>query len=176
MVAVIGGGKTGADAIMHLHRQGLALDQFVWVKKHDLAYALRVPPDVEADLAGRTATFWSLILCMLRGGLNNCITVCTSQSGPAKEYGQPRAPIMQTTGGGLLGAEELEVLRPVEQLVSGIKTNAPGKITLENGQVVACDWACSGATATTSRSAWPRCHVAPWTSSSSRSRAAASCR
>ena len=26
-VAIIGGGKTGADAIMHLHKQGLALDQ-----------------------------------------------------------------------------------------------------------------------------------------------------
>ena len=139
-IAIIGGGKTGADAIMHLHRQGVALEQFVWIKKHDLAYALRVPPDIEADLAGRTATFWSLLLCVLRGGLNNRITVCTSQGGPAREYGQPRAPVMATTGGGLLGAEELEVLRPVCQKISGIRTNAAGAITLESGEVVPCDW------------------------------------
>ena len=139
-IAVIGGGKTGADAIMHLHRSGVALDQFVWIKKHDLAYALRVPPDVEKDLQGRTATFWSLLLCVARGGLNNRITVCTSESGKALAYGQPRAPIMKTTGGGLLGPEELEVLRPVEQKISGIKTNAAGNITLENGDVVPCDW------------------------------------
>ena len=142
-VAIIGGGKTGADAIMYLHRQGLALDQFVWVKKHDLAYALRVPPDVEKDLEGRVATFWSLLLCVWRGGLNNRICVCTRntpETGKPREYGQPRAPIMATTGGGLLGPEELEVLRPVEQIISGIKTNAPGKIELENGQTVPCDW------------------------------------
>ena len=116
------------------------ISQLVWVKKHDLAYALRVPPDIEADLAGRAASFWSLLLCVWRGGLNNRITVCTSQSGRPREFGQPRAPIMKTTGGGLLGPEELEVLRPVKQIISGIKTNAPGKIELENGEVVPCDW------------------------------------
>ena len=116
------------------------MSQFVWVKKHDLAYALRVPPDIEADLAGRTASFWSLLLCVWRGGLNNRITVCTSQSGKPLEFGQPRAPIMKTTGGGLLGPEELEVLRPVKQIISGIKTNSAGKIVLENGAVMPCDW------------------------------------
>merc|ERR1719502_1625196 len=127
---------------MHLHSKGVALDQFVWVKKHDLAYALRLPPDLESDLKGRIALFWSLLLCVWRGGLNNRITVnCSPNNGPVREYGQPRAPIMKTTGGGVLGPEELTVLRAVEQKFASVKTNAPGKLTLDTDEVVACDYA-----------------------------------
>lgn len=140
-IAVIGGGKTGVDAMMHLHwTHGVPLDQFVWIKKHDLAYALRVPPAIEADLEGRNATFFALMACWYRGGLNSRLTVCTSKGGPSLEYGQPRAPIMATTGGGVLGHEELAALRQIEQHISGLKTNAPGKLTLENGEVIAADW------------------------------------
>jgi hypothetical protein len=56
-IAVIGGGKTGVDAMMHLHwTHGVPLDQFVWIKKHDLAYALRYatrPARVGGEICGR---------------------------------------------------------------------------------------------------------------------------
>jgi hypothetical protein len=40
----------------------------------------------------------------------------------------------------VLGHEELAALRQIEQHISGLKTNAPGKLTLENGEVIAADW------------------------------------
>ena len=77
-------------------------------------------PYHKPSLTQTPSLFPFLCLQVWRGGLNNRITVCTSQSGTPSEFGQPRAPIMQTTGGGLLGPEELEVLRPVKQIISGV--------------------------------------------------------
>ena len=43
-IAVIGGGKTGADAVVHLVRSGIKKENIVWVKKYDLAFGKREKP------------------------------------------------------------------------------------------------------------------------------------
>ena len=40
-IAVIGGGKTGADAVVHLVKQGIDMKNIVWVKKFDLSFGKR---------------------------------------------------------------------------------------------------------------------------------------
>ena len=117
-VAVIGGGKTGADAVVHLVRQGVPLANIVWVKKYDLAFGKREKPqDAFASAEQRAANplcplllkshlkfrngvpkFWSL---EGRGGNRRLGYTVLPHSHPKND-----SPYLSHTGGGMLDDEE----------------------------------------------------------------------
>jgi len=138
-VAVIGGGKTGADAVVHLVRNGVPPQSIVWVKKYDLSFGKREKPqDAFASAEQRAANplcpllltshlkfkngvpkFWSL---EGRGGsrrLGYCVL--------PPDHPKNDSPYLNHTGGGMLDDEELTLLRQIEQVIGVVVDNSYDK-------------------------------------------------
>jgi len=145
-IAVIGGGKTGADAVVHLVRNGVDPKQIVWIKKYDLSFGKReMAQDAFSDPYQRAANplcklmvtsnlkfgngvpkFWSL---EGRGGARR-LGYCVLPAAHPKND----SPYLNHTGGGMLDDEELALLRQIEQVVGvviGNKYAKQGTLTID---------------------------------------------
>ena len=134
-IAVIGGGKTGADEVVHLVRSGVDVKNIVWVKKYDLSFGKREKAqDAFASAEQRAANplcpllltshlkfkngvpkFWSL---EGRGGSRRLGYTVLPPNHPKND-----SPYLNHTGGGMLDDEELALLRQIEQVVGIVVGN-----------------------------------------------------
>ena len=144
-IAVVGGGKTGADAVMHLYWSGVPMENIVWVKKFDLGFGIRASPQEAFDPPEKRGQIALVPFCFrfakgvpssLRVHGERVLSSCLPESHP--NYSDK----VYHTGGGMLDNEELELLRTVEQVLGGaVVQNADGRLHLEDGTTVEYDWA-----------------------------------
>ena len=128
-IAVIGGGKTGADAVVHLVRSGIKKENIVWVKKYDLAFGKREKPqDAFASAEQRAANPLCPLLVTSHSKFANGVPKFWSLKGRGgsrrigytvlpKDHPENTSPYLNHTGGGMLDDEELDLLRQIEQVV-----------------------------------------------------------
>ena len=134
-IAVIGGGKTGADAVVHLVRSGIKKENIVWVKKYDLAFGKREKPqDAFASAEQRAANPLCPLLVTSHSKFANGVPKFWSLKGRGgsrrigytvlpKDHPENTSPYLNHTGGGMLDDEELDLLRQIEQVVGIVVDN-----------------------------------------------------
>lgn len=144
-ISVVGGGKTGADAVMHLYWSGVPMENITWVKKFDLGFGIRASPQEAFTPPEKRGAIALIPFCLkyqkgiptrLAAHGQRIIQSCLPDSHP------DHSDKVHFTGGGMLDDEELDLLRTVKQVLGGAVTdNVEGKMTLGNGTVIEYDWA-----------------------------------
>jgi len=144
-VAVVGGGKTGADAVMHLYHSGVPMENIVWVKKFDLGFGIRCSPQQAYSPPEKRGAIALVPFCLrYRYGVPITMTAhgerimetCLPKEHPKYDG------YVRHTGGGMLDDEELSILRQVRQVLGGaVLENADGVLSLEDGTKLEYDHA-----------------------------------
>jgi hypothetical protein len=144
-IAVVGGGKTGADAVMHLYWSGIPMENIVWVKKWDLGFGIRATPQDAFNPPEKRGALALIPFCLkYQKGIPQNLTIHGDkiiQSPLPIDHPQYSDKVMYT-GGGMLDEEELGLLKTVKQVLGGaVVANSDRVMTLADGTKVEYDWA-----------------------------------
>jgi len=144
-IAVVGGGKTGADAIMHLYWSGIPMENIIWVKKFDLGFGLRATVQDAFDPPEKRGAIPLIPFCWkyakgipvhLEAHGEKIMQTCLPED--HKDY----TGVVSYTGGGMLDREELAILKKCPQVLGGaVVANADLCMTLESGAKIDYDYA-----------------------------------
>ena len=148
-IAVVGGGKTGADAVMHLYTSGVPMENIVWVKKFDLGFGIRASPQEAFDPPEKRGRYPLMIFALIskywwKTGVPKSLMVHGTPliTSTLPDDHPKYTDKVYFTGGGMIDMDELAMLRTVRQVLGGsVVANADGKLTLEDGSVIEYDHA-----------------------------------
>lgn len=144
-IAVVGGGKTGADAVTHLFHSGFPLEQIVWVKKFDLGFGIRASPQQAFDPPEKRGQHALVPFCLkYQKGVPEDLTAHGERviQSPLPRDHPKFDGYVYNTGGGMLDDEELNILRQVKQVLGGaVLENKDGVMLLEDGSKIEYDHA-----------------------------------